>query len=149
MFSVVSCQCRLHIKYIRDITKTQICSWKEILSFSVFKLLLQIKVCGLRYRETPGKTKRQDLPSELNTHTHKMLAVYVEKHQSDDLYIEYEYFRKVFTESFNISFDSPRSDNCSTCCCLWNKIPLEKGKEKRYSQISIEGTQDLSRCVLQ
>lgn len=68
-------------------------------------------------------TKRQYLVSELNTK--RMWTLYVDKHPGH-LHVEYEYFRKVFTESFNISFDSPYSDRCSTCSCLENKISNEK-----------------------
>lgn len=79
---------------------------------------------------TRGKNlKRQYLPSELNIK--KMWSMYTEKHQNDDLSVDYEYFRNVFTRSFNISFDSPYLDKCSTCCCLENKILLEKDKKKK------------------
>lgn len=79
---------------------------------------------------TRGKhTKRQYLPSELNTR--KLWTLYNEKYEAEDLSVKYEYFRTVFNECFNISFDSPYSDKCSTCCSFENKINLEKDKKKR------------------
>lgn len=73
--------------------------------------------------------KRQYLPSDLNIK--KMWSMYTENHQNDDVFVEYEYFRKVFTECFNISFGSPYVDKCSTCCCLENKILLEIDESKK------------------
>lgn len=75
-------------------------------------------------------TKRQYLQSELDTK--KMWKMYAQQHPTGDgLYVEYEYFRRIFTECFNISFDSPSTDKCSTCCRFENQISFETNAEKK------------------
>lgn len=81
---------------------------------------------------TRGKhMKRQYFPSQLNTR--KLWTLYNEKNEAEGLTVKYEYFRTVFNECVNISFDNPYSDKCSTCCSFENKINLEKDKKKRDS----------------
>lgn len=78
---------------------------------------------------TRGKNlKRQYLPSELNIK--KMWSMYSEQHKND-VSVDYDYFRTIFTENFNISFSSPYLDKCSTCCCFESKILAEKDKKKK------------------
>lgn len=36
--------------------------------------------------------------------------------------VKYEYFRKFFTENFKINFAKPKSDTCTKCDKLLNKI---------------------------
>nr|CAH7753680.1 unnamed protein product [Callosobruchus chinensis] len=63
----------------------------------------------------------------------KMHELYLEKHEPDQYalllqnqkikpIVKYEYFRKYFTENYKINFGKPKSDTCSKCDKLMNKI---------------------------
>lgn len=73
--------------------------------------------------------KRQYLPSELSIKT--MWEMYLEQQEDQGLRVEYEFFRTVFNESFNVSFNAPYTDKCSTCMSLENKILGEVNAEKK------------------
>lgn len=47
--------------------------------------------------------------------------------------VKYEYFRKYFTENFKISFGKPKSDTCSKCDKLMNKIDSCDSAEAKNS----------------
>lgn len=57
--------------------------------------------------------------------------MYQQKHPEEHLKVEYEFFRTVFNENFNISCNAPYTDKCSTCMCLENKIINEKNKKRK------------------
>lgn len=63
----------------------------------------------------------------------KLHQLYLEKHEPEQHalmlqnlpthpVVKYEYFRKFFTENFKISFGKPKSDTCTKCDKLLNKI---------------------------
>lgn len=63
----------------------------------------------------------------------KMHALYLQKHEPEqhslflqnrkiNPVVKYEYFRKYFCENFKITFGKPKSDTCSKCDKLINKI---------------------------
>ncbi|XP_046661862.1 uncharacterized protein LOC124355023 [Homalodisca vitripennis] len=72
---------------------------------------------------------RQYLPSELNIT--KMWKMYIEQHPTEELKYEYDFFRLVFSENFNIGFDAPYTDKCSTCTRLECELATEKDAGKR------------------
>ncbi|XP_046684389.1 uncharacterized protein LOC124370144 [Homalodisca vitripennis] len=72
---------------------------------------------------------RQYLPSELNIT--KMWKMYIEQHPTEELKCEYDFFRLVFSENFNIGFDAPYTDKCSTCTRLECELATEKDAGKR------------------
>lgn len=72
---------------------------------------------------------RQYLASELNIT--KMWNMYNENHPTEELHCAYDFFRNVFSENFNIGFDAPYTDKCSTCTRLECEIGTEKDTGKR------------------
>lgn len=74
---------------------------------------------------------RQYLPSELSIN--KMWKMYLEKHPTEELKCKYDFFRNVFSENFNIGFDAPYTDKCSTCTRLECELGTEKDSTKRKS----------------
>ena len=75
-----------------------------------------------------GKSLRQYLPAELNiTKLHKM---YMEKAEADKK-VKFSYFHHVFTTYFNVGFGSPKTDACSTCIELAERIKMEKDRDKK------------------
>ncbi|KAJ8889225.1 hypothetical protein PR048_008723 [Dryococelus australis] len=59
-----------------------------------------------------------------------MWFMYTE-HNTKDLHVQYDYYRTIFNEEFNIGFGSPCVDKCSTCCQLESKISAERSKPEK------------------
>nr|CAD7401757.1 unnamed protein product [Timema poppensis] len=76
-----------------------------------------------------NNTIRQYLPSELSVN--KMWKMYMEANPSKDLQVQYEFFRNTFNENFNIGFDAPYTDKCSTCTRLEYQIANENDNNKK------------------
>lgn len=74
---------------------------------------------------------RQYLPSELNVK--KMWTMYSTKYPTIELGCEYDFFRTVFATSFNIGFDAPYTDKCSTCTRIECELGTAKDVAKRDS----------------
>ncbi|XP_072377489.1 uncharacterized protein [Diabrotica undecimpunctata] len=72
---------------------------------------------------------RQYLPSELSIK--KMWYMYSEQHPTPKLTCKYDFFRNVFATNFNIGFDAPYTDKCSTCIRLECETATEKDGDKR------------------
>lgn len=72
---------------------------------------------------------RQYLSSELSIS--KMWKMYDEANNDEALKVNLEFFRKVFNENFNIGFNAPYVDKCSTCTRLENQINAETDQVKR------------------
>ncbi|KAJ8875366.1 hypothetical protein PR048_023261 [Dryococelus australis] len=53
------------------------------------------------------------------------------EHNSGDLHVQYDYYRTIFNEEFNIGFGSPCVEKCSTCCQLEIKISAERSKPEK------------------
>lgn len=81
------------------------------------------------YCRAKNKHRHLHLPSELNIS--KMWKMYSEEHTTEDLKCEYDFFRTVFSENFNIGFDAPYTDKCSTCTRLECELVTEKDSGKR------------------
>ena len=71
---------------------------------------------------------RQYLPSELNIT--KLWKQYNETHE-ENLHVEYDYFRNIFDNFYNISFGSPATDVCSTCLSLGEEIKNCRDPQKK------------------
>ncbi|XP_069676001.1 uncharacterized protein [Periplaneta americana] len=71
---------------------------------------------------------RQYLRSELNVK--KMWSMYIEENP-EELHVDYDYYRTIFNDNFNIGFGSPYVDKCSTCSSLENRITAEKRQTER------------------
>nr|CAD7199394.1 unnamed protein product [Timema douglasi] len=80
-------------------------------------------------RGRKNNTIRQYLPSELSVN--KMWKMYMEANPSKDLQVQYEFFRNTFNENFNIGFDAPYTDKCSTCTRLEYQIANENDNNKK------------------
>lgn len=72
--------------------------------------------------------QRQYLPSDLSVQ--KMWSMYTEQNP-DNLHVQYEYYRSIFNEEFNIGFGSPCVDKCSTCTQLESRISAERNTPER------------------
>lgn len=83
-----------------------------------------------------GKTARKYLLSELNVK--KMWDIY--SSNSENLPVKTVcLFRHIFNTCYNLSFDQPRKDVCSTCLSLTERKKLEQDPEKKQ-QIEHEKT---------
>lgn len=89
---------------------------------SVIAFIRQFKCLEIHYCR--GKAKRQYLPSELSIN--KMYAMYCQQITDPQLQVKASYFRNVFNTKFNIGFNAPCTDVCSTCTMLKEALKFEK-----------------------
>ena len=75
------------------------------------------------------KCNRQYLHSKLSVH--KMWSMYKEENP-EEFHVEYDYYRTVFNDNFNIGFGTPYVDKCSTCSSLENRIAGQKRHSERH-----------------
>lgn len=75
-----------------------------------------------------GKSSRQYLPSELNI---KTLWKMYSSPQLQNTPVKESYFRMVFNTCYNLGFGSPRSDVCSVCLQLQEKIKSSATEESK------------------
>jgi hypothetical protein len=66
---------------------------------------------GRKSHYSLSETRRIYLPDELNIS--KLYKMYKERNQQSR--VSYEIYRRIFNNSYNISFGYPRKDTCSTC----------------------------------
>lgn len=76
-----------------------------------------------------GKSNRQYLSSELNIT--KMWRMYTASVELTTHHVKLSYFRNIFNTNFNIGFGSPRTDMCSTCLQLKEKIKMSKNEVEK------------------
>lgn len=79
-----------------------------------------------------GKSNRKYLPSELNVK--KLWRVYLSK--TGHLAVKQSFFRNIFNTQYNVGFGTPRTDVCSTCLSLMEKIKQEKDPGKKTELIT-------------
>lgn len=79
-----------------------------------------------------GKSNRKYLPSELNVK--KLWRVY--SSETGQLAVKLSFFCKIFNTQYNVDFGTPRTDVCSTCLSLREKIKQEKYAGKRTELIT-------------
>ncbi|KAJ8880733.1 hypothetical protein PR048_017203 [Dryococelus australis] len=77
------------------------------------------------------RSQKYELKRETVKIHNKTLSLYkaitaAEKHNPEDLHVQYDYYRTIFNAEFNIGFGSPYVDKCSTCCQLESKISAER-----------------------
>ncbi|KAJ8870757.1 hypothetical protein PR048_027056 [Dryococelus australis] len=94
-------------------------------------LVEKYKLKRTAVKEFREKPMRQYLSSQLNVK--KMWGMYLEKHMVENLRVEYEFFRTIFNENSNISFNAPYTDKCSTCMSLENKINDERDMTVKHN----------------
>lgn len=75
-----------------------------------------------------SKTQRLYLQPELNIK--KMWRLYNAENDSD-LRVQQSFFRKIFNTYYNIGFGSPRTDVCSACISLQERIKTERDPLKK------------------
>lgn len=76
--------------------------------------------------------QRKYLPSELNIK--KLHKIY--KSQNPDSAVKLSYFRAIFNMDFNLGFGNPRTDACSKCIELTEKIKTEKESSNKVKLIT-------------
>lgn len=96
---------------------------------SVIEFVKKFKAIEGHYCRSKS-SERVYFSSDLNIK--KMWRMYQEKYKSDvNMLVKESFFRKTFNSSFNIGFGSPRTDMCSTCIELSEKIKREVNVEKK------------------
>lgn len=77
-----------------------------------------------------GKTQvRSYLSSELNIK--KMWRMYISGTQDESLKVSHWFFRSIFNTKFNIGFGSPRTDVCSKCLEMKERIKAANNEEEK------------------
>lgn len=76
-----------------------------------------------------NRNQRVYLSSELSIR--KMWRIYDQQTTPSHIKVKETYFRKIFTTFFNIGFGSPRTDVCSKCLELDEKIKTEKNEQHK------------------
>lgn len=90
---------------------------------SVMKFIEKFKVIESHYCR--NRTNRKYLPSSLNIC--KMWRMYCEEVKDEPaLLVKKSYFAMIFNTNYNIGFGSPRTDVCSICLQLSEKIKIQK-----------------------
>ena len=74
-------------------------------------------------------SKRQYLASNLNVR--KMYELFIKEHS--DVKVEEHFYRKIFSDSFNLGFHQPKKDQCDICIEYKNAIDKSK-LEKKYQE---------------
>jgi hypothetical protein len=76
-------------------------------------------------------TKRKYLNCDANIRIlHKEYNKQCIENNKPDVQVKESYFRHIFNTRFNIGFESPKSDTCSKCTELKERLKLEKNEEK-------------------
>lgn len=78
-----------------------------------------------------GKSQRHYLAAELSIN--KMFKQYNAQQTEECLKVKRGFFRTVVNRNYSLGFGSPRTDVCSTCSQLLEKIKLETDSTKRQS----------------
>lgn len=100
---------------------------------SVHNFIQKLKCHESHYCRKSKNTERKYLPSDLNIS--KLFKIYQEsEHSHPD--VKLSYFRSIFNNSYNIGFGSPRTDVCSTCLELSEKIKNEADPAKKSKFIT-------------
>ena len=73
-------------------------------------------------------TARKYLSAELNIR--KLWKIY--SSNPENIPVKESYFRMVFNAKYNLGFGSSRTDVCSTCLCLSEKIKQENNMDKKH-----------------
>ncbi|CAH4034882.1 unnamed protein product [Pieris brassicae] len=77
-----------------------------------------------------GHSERRYLPAELSIN--KMRKMYNNQEGlEEDLKVKKGYFRKIFNNNYNLGFGSPRTDVCSVCLQLFEKIKRESDETEK------------------
>jgi hypothetical protein len=88
-------------------------------------------ICSLNCIESHycrGKSLRKYLSSDLSINR---LCTMYNNEVSDEYKVKKSYFRYIFNTNFNLGFKSPKTDACSTCIVLDEKLKSEKDPVKK------------------
>lgn len=102
-------------------TKKYASKRKAITDFINKLVPLEIHYCRSKIKS------RQYLSSELNIN--KLYKMFIAQAADEHKTIKASYFREIFKTKYNIGFGSPRTDMCSTCIVLQERIKYEKSLE--------------------
>lgn len=103
---------------------------------AVKKFIKKFKCSEAHY--TRGKSSiRRYLPSTLNIT--KMAKMYNKEKETEnpDLKVKVNFFRRIFNTCFNLGFGTPRTDMCSTCLSLKERIKRESNVDQKQ-QLRVE-----------
>lgn len=98
----------------------------------VINFLNKLKCVESHYCRSAVSTSRKYLSSELNIR--KLYRMYIES--SGAIYVKEGFFRKIFNTNYNLGFGNPRTDVCSTCLKLEERIKSEKDKNQKQQLIT-------------
>lgn len=94
------------------------------------KFIESFKVVESHYCRSTS-TERKYLPSDLNIK--KMWRMYLKQ---AEVQVKECYFRRIFNTHYNVGFGSPRTDVCSTCTELLEKIEVETDENVKKDLIA-------------
>lgn len=96
----------------------------------VRQFLFKLKCTESHYCRSSTQ-ERKYLPSDLSIN--KLYKMFKIEHPQSS--VKKSYFRQIFNKDFNLGFGSPRTDACSKCIELEERIKKEKDQEKKNNLI--------------
>lgn len=90
---------------------------------SVHKFIQKLKCVESHYCRKSKFAERKYLPSELNIN--KLYNIYKDDSECSNPLVKKSYFRSIFNKFYDIGFGSPKTDACSKCLELQEKIKNE------------------------
>lgn len=76
-----------------------------------------------------SQSNRMYLPSELNVN--KLYRMYMAEAAPEVIDVKMSFFRSIFNSTYNLSFKSPRTDVCSKCLEISERLKIEKDLRKK------------------
>lgn len=99
---------------------------------AVINFIKRFKCVEAHYTRS-STTIRRYLPSELNIK--KISQMYNSETEDPNLKVKENFFRSIFNKSFNLGFGTPRTDVCSTCLSLDEKIKNNINADEKNKHI--------------
>lgn len=90
---------------------------------SVREFLKKLQVRESHYGR--NKSVRSYLPAEIKT-IRNLYSMYTESLSNEDIFASFSMFYVIFSKEFNIGFNNPRVDSCTTCENFANRIKSEQ-----------------------
>lgn len=105
----------------------------ELKKKNVINFIKKFKAHEMHYCRSKSSS-RVYLSSNLNIK--KMWRMYDKETDDESLKVKDSFFRRIFRTKFNIGFGSPRTDACSTCISLHERIRHEKQVDLKQNLIA-------------